>query len=156
MPRLTEIPIEPMRVVVDTREQSPWQFPPYLVSVRRGGLNAGDYALDGDDGFAVERKSLDDYAGSVADATRWERLQNEMERMAAAGYPSRVIIVEGTLDDLFLHRYYGAMPPLLILARTYKLIYNGVAVVFAGDARKAAGVAYGILKCRQEQIERDE
>lgn len=156
MPKLTNIPAEPMRVLVDKAEQTPWVFPSYLVSARRVHLATADYALEGDDRFAIERKSLDDFVGSITDPTRWERLRNEMERMTDAGFVARVIVVEGDYDDILQGAYNSGMPAVLILARMWTLIDDGVCVFFAGDAIKAAGVAYGLLKTRQEQIERDE
>lgn len=154
MPKLSNIPTEPMRITVDTREQTPWVFPSYLVSSRRGTLKAGDYALDGDDQFAIERKSLDDFVGSITDKERWQRLRNELQRMTDAGFVARVIVVEGDYEDILTGAYNSGMPAHLIMARMYKLTMDGVSVVFAGDAIKAAGVAYGLLKMRQEQIER--
>ena len=155
MPHLTNISSDPMRVIVDTREQEPWVFPGYLATVRREKLNAGDYALEGDDKFAVERKSLDDFVGSITDDIRWDRLQNELQRMTDAGFIARVIIVEGAYNDIFTGQYTGNMPAHRILARLYRLIMDGICVLFAGDAVMATGLACGLLMARREMIEKE-
>ena len=82
--------MDPLRIIIDTREQRPWRFPPEAAFVRRGTLSAGDYALEEDTAFAIERKSLDDFIGTVS--TGWERFQRELERMG--GYAARCVIVE--------------------------------------------------------------
>ena len=70
-----------LRIVIDTREQQPWHFPRHLAAVSRGTLSAGDYALEGDRGFAIERKSLPDFVGTISSG--WERFRRELERMPA-------------------------------------------------------------------------
>ena len=52
------------RIIIDTREQTPWSFPPEI-PVEIGTLKTGDYALAGDDAFAIERKSKDDFLGTI-------------------------------------------------------------------------------------------
>lgn len=66
-------------IVVDTREKKPYKFPG-IDSVVRKPLNVGDYTHEGcEDIYAVERKSLDDLASSVANDDRL-RFQNEIRR----------------------------------------------------------------------------
>lgn len=137
-------------IVVDTREQTPWVFPVELATVRRGTLNAGDYALDGDYNFAIERKSLDDYVGTVS--RDWDRFQRELDRMRAAQFPALVVIVEGGLLQIILGQYNGATLPKFIIKRTAQLIMQGCAVVFADNPETAAGMAYRILKERHQEI----
>ncbi|MDD5699109.1 MAG: ERCC4 domain-containing protein, partial [Victivallaceae bacterium] len=82
-----------LRIIIDTREQTPWAFPELEVFPIRGCLRAGDYALQGDDKFAIERKNLDDFLGTISSG--WERFQRELDRMRDMDFPARVIIVEG-------------------------------------------------------------
>jgi ERCC4-type nuclease len=82
-----------LKIIIDTREQSPWSFPPECAVTVRGTLSAGDYAIYGDDSFAIERKSLDDFLGTISSG--WERFQRELKRMESASFPARIIIVEG-------------------------------------------------------------
>lgn len=137
-----------LRVVIDTREQTPWEFPEHLVVTRRGTLDAGDYALDGDT-FAIERKSLADYVATVG--AQWERFQRELERMPRDA--ARVVIVEATVAEVVNHEYPQEMRPSYIIHRTARLTLQGVTVLFCGDHVTAAGVAYRILKARRKELE---
>ena len=56
-------------IVVDTREQEPYGFNPDLVRPVRRALPAGDYSVAGlEETIAVERKTLDDFVGTVVRA----------------------------------------------------------------------------------------
>lgn len=136
-----------LSLIVDTREQRPWWFPEELVELRRGTLVAGDYAIDGD-GFAIERKSLSDFVGTVV--AGWDRFLRELQRMPML--PARVIIVEATLSDLTDREYPQGANPKFLLSRVAELTLSGVSVLFAGDAVRAAGMAYRIFKRRQEHL----
>jgi ERCC4-type nuclease len=68
---------EPLRIVIDTREQTPWSWEPSDAITTVAGLNAGDYALLADTEpvrgkdrlavrFAIERKSLEDFLGTIS------------------------------------------------------------------------------------------
>lgn len=142
-----------LSIVIDTREQRPWAFPSELVDSRRGTLPTGDYALAGDLNFAIERKSVADFLGTVI--VGWERFCREIERMEYAGFPAKIIIVEGTFDDVLpLCGYYDAHPkvsPAFVLSRIAKLSLSGVAVLFCGDAPSAAATAVAILRERKKQ-----
>lgn len=151
-----------LTVTIDTREQTPWVFPPG-VCVRRGTLRTGDYAVAGDAGFAIERKSLDDYAATIGSG--WERFLREIARME--GWPARVVIVEGDARDLTFyesqdqsgalylvppqHSHYQITPQFAI-RRTAELAMVGVCVLFASDAELAATLALAILRQRAAQI----
>lgn len=50
-----------MRLIIDSREQAPYDFATYDVDTEPGTLHTGDYSLAGfEDRVAIERKSLDD------------------------------------------------------------------------------------------------
>lgn len=89
-----------LEITIDTREQTPFHFDEQLVSSRVGTLKTGDYACTGDRGFAVERKSLDDFLGTISSG--WDRFQREMFRAKSSGF-TLPIIVEGNLDDVCFH-----------------------------------------------------
>ena len=134
-------------IVVDTREQRPWSFPEEVVQLRRGTLNAGDYALEGD-GFAIERKSLADFVGTVGSG--WERFLRELHRMPPV--PARVIIVEANIEDLTDRSYPQVVNPKFLLSRVAELTLAGISVLFAGDQVRAAGLAYRIFRQRAGHI----
>jgi ERCC4-type nuclease len=149
----------PLAIVIDTREQTPWAFPPELATVSVGTLKTGDYALAGDAGFAIERKSLPDFVGTVVKG--WERFQREIWRMN--GWPAKIIIVEADFRQLCYryeddelrapdHESYRVKPGFL-MRRIAELSMMGVAVIFAGDAEHAAILAVKILQQRRNEIE---
>jgi ERCC4-type nuclease len=152
-----------LSIIIDTREQRPWSFPPHLAMVRTGTLRIGDYAIEGDSMFAIERKSLDDFLGSIS--TGWERLEREIWRMDGAGFQARVIIVEGDyVQCCFVQSETGSsnidypdhihskLTPQFIMARIARLTMMGVSVLFAHNADLAAGLAIAILTDRWREL----
>jgi ERCC4-type nuclease len=133
-----------MRVIVDTREQRPWSFPPEYVSVRRGTLTAGDYSLDGDL-WAIERKSLDDFIGTVG--AQFDRFCRELYRMPEA--LPRVVIVEGNMQQIADKRYNAGVQPKYIMRRIAQLTMLGVTVLFCENETLAALMAYRLFRRRQ-------
>ena len=143
-----------LQITIDTREQTPWHFPPESAVTTIGTLKTGDYAITGDDGFAIERKSLDDFVGTIS--TGWERFERELMRMAS--WPAQVVIVEGLLSELtFTTRQGEVIPPAhshyritpqFIMKRIAELTMRGVSVLFAENAELAAALAFNVLKER--------
>lgn len=144
-----------LRITIDTREITAWSFPPGYATTERGTISAGDYALQGDEAnFAVERKSLSDFVGTVS--TGWDRFRRELGRMAEAGFPARIIIVEGSFAQIVDHpdEYnHPQVTPAFVRSRIAHLAIEGVQVLFADNAHYAAYMAWGILKARQEQLD---
>ncbi len=161
-----------LHLVIDTREQAPWAFPAY-VQTSIHGLNAGDYALFDDlifvDGrettqasFAIERKSAEDFAGTIASG--WPRFCRELNRMNEAGFPAKIIIVEADFEEFCFrngrdgeiippdHEHYRISPQFL-MKRTAQLFLKNSNVFFAGNADLAAAVALRIFIERKEQID---
>lgn len=89
-----------IEVTIDTREQTPFSFPSELVKATVGTVKTGDYCITGDKGFAVERKNLDDFLGTIS--TGWDRFQREIFRAKSAGF-TLPVVVEGNLDDVVFH-----------------------------------------------------
>ena len=121
-------------ILVDTREQSPLPF--VNCPSETGTLATGDYSVRGfEDEFTVERKSLDDLAGSVThDRDRFER---ELVRMR--GYPFRRLLIVGTVEDLEAHRYQSRAEPRAILASVTAFeIRYGLPVAFCPTTAAAA------------------
>lgn len=87
-----------LKIIIDTREQSPWSFPDHLAECKRGTIKTGDYCLKNDSKFAIERKSLDDFLGTIS--TGWNRFLREIGRMDAASFPAKVIIIEGDYERI--------------------------------------------------------
>lgn len=153
-----------MKITIDTREQTPWHFDENLAEVTIGTLRVGDYAVTGDTGFAIERKSLDDFLGTISKG--WARFQREIFRARERGF-TLPVIVEGRLESVLFHLdEFGAvcppqhehfkLTPAFVLKRIGELQQIGASVFFAECADYAAAVAYAMLFERWQLIKDDE
>ena len=108
-----------LTVVIDTREQLPFEFPPG-VSTIAGTLATGDYSVLGYTGqISIERKSWADFYGCLTGSSR-ERFERELQRLSELPYPA--VVVEAAHDDLwrpYIYRVRGGrsrrsqVPPLV-------------------------------------------
>lgn len=159
--------IEPLHIIIDSREQAPWAWDPGAATTEIRALAAGDYALASDCEavkgrvslavrFAIERKSLDDFLGTIS--AGWDRFGRELVRMEA--FPARVVIVESDFARCCFSGEDGnvtppphnhpALTPMFVGRRISELTMMGVSVLFAGDSQLAAGLAYRIFRRRVE------
>lgn len=146
-------------VVIDTREQKPYDFSRAGVQdVVYEKLDVGDYSLENfEHTFAVERKSLDDLATSLG-AER-ERFENEILR--ANGYAHRnaddnpipgtkpdyeldefVVVIEADKSEVYDYRnksncpsYYSAIHPNSVIAtiEQWPQKYDNLTFEWAGN-----------------------
>ena len=162
-------------IVIDTDEKQPWQWPSDLVHTTRHALKVYDYALADDPLFAIERKSLGDFASSIGRDEGWANMLDRIDRMNGAGkykgnpkYPPMLccpMIVEATREKMW--ERYGDDGRLAAAAqgrgdkitaqflgkRAAMLHFLGVPVYFAGPPHVAACVAYTFLRQRYRQLE---
>lgn len=160
--------LQPLHIIIDSREQAPWAWDPSDATTEIGGLTAGDYALATDTEtpkrkgalrpvrFAIERKSLEDFLGTIS--TGWDRFQRELTRMES--FPARVVIVEGDFESVcFSEGAAGVIPPphnhpglrpAFVARRVAELSMMGVSVLMAGDSQMAAGLALHVFRRRME------
>ena len=92
-------PLHPSQicVLVDTREQLPYDFTAAGFRMEAATLKHGDYSVKGMERFiALERKSVDDLLACMT--TQRERFETEL--LALRGYRYRAIVVEYNLDKL--------------------------------------------------------
>jgi DNA excision repair protein ERCC-4 len=139
-------------VVVDSREQTPWHFSDAVDTVR-GTLHTGDYSLQGCeiDGICIERKSLDDWVGTLVTAY-WrkpndppKRFENELRRMQS--FSLRAIIVEAPWSAIRDHLYVSQAHPSAVFASTCCIMVDwNVPVLMAEDHYVAGRVAERILR----------
>lgn len=128
------------RVVVDTREQRPYDYPDSI----RKKLDAGDYSIEGmESRIAVERKSLDDWVQTVLFAKR--RFAVELTKLQA--YDFAAVVIEGSLQDITHGEYRSKITPASLFGITAKIMqsYHPVHFIFAGDRPHAAAITLGIL-----------
>lgn len=134
-----------MKIIVDTREQTPFCFDAYPdCELIAGALQAGDYSLQGlESVVSVERKSLPDLVACLGkDRARFER---ELERLRS--FEAAAVVVESPLAALVAGDYKSAMAPkaayescVAFMAR-YKLTFY-----FAQDRRGAERFTHSFLR----------
>lgn len=118
-------------VLTDTREQRPWSLDPSRFRTERTTLRTGDYTIAGlEDRFAIERKSLGDFVGTVIGD--WIRFRKELYRLAAFDFAA--VVVEADLADVFAHRYESEANPESVIGRANAIyLDHGVPVWWWGS-----------------------
>lgn len=126
---------ELVTVVVDTREQEPYSFPPRRFVVERRALPAGDYSLAGlEREVAVERKTAEDFVHTVIrDRDRFRK-----ELLKLAEYDRACVVIEAGLDDLLGGAYRsGAHPSSVVGAALSIIVDYGIPVYFCSNRQCA-------------------
>lgn len=97
-----------LKIITDTREQTPYLFTGYPVETVSGTLNAGDYSIPGfSDLVAVERKELGDLLGCLTHDR--DRFTRELERLR--GYDAAALVIEARLETIQAGKYRSRMKP---------------------------------------------
>ncbi len=147
-------------IVIDSREKCPWAFDPQDARCTRGTLKTGDYALAGDNGFAIERKSLNDFLGTISSG--WDRFERELIRARDAGF-TMPVIVEGCIDDMLWstsddgelvepQNDHSCVNAGFVLKQIAQIIVRyGHSFIPCANAVNAAAVAYACL-CERQAI----
>ena len=151
-------------ITIDRREQRPWSFSPEVAKVRLGTVRTGDYCVTGDKGFAVERKSLNDFLGTIS--TGWERFQREINRASVAGFHLPVIVEARFSDILFTANQQGEilppphdhprLTPGFVLKRIGEMEMLGASARFADGPTEAAMLAAALLFQRYRELNSDD
>ena len=148
-----------MILAVDSREKKPLQFDG--CETVRVGLPVFDYSIHLDGGFAVERKSLQDFVSSVAIQKNWVRELRKLKRARAAGFKRLFYVVEAERQGIEDFNYSiftrGRVGADFIFHRLSELEYiHNVHVLFSGDAIGAARDVARLLKRRSEDLKAQE
>lgn len=141
-----------MKILIDTREQTPFTFVPYQVHTELATLPVGDYSLPGFiDRVAIERKSLGDLVGCLMGAQR-DRFERELAR--ARPYELFAVVVESSLADVQQGKYRSEMKPRSVIQSlcAFQVRYRA-AIVWAGSRREAEYVTYSLLEKYLREIE---
>lgn len=134
-------------IYVDTREQASsivlrLKETGALIQVKQ--LEVGDYVLSDD--IVVERKTVEDFLGSVIDG----RLFNQLTTMSS-NYSAPLIILEGNPQELFTTRNIHENAIRGILA-SIALNYH-IPILYAADEEETVKYLYQIAK--REQLGKD-
>lgn len=134
----------PLPIVQDSREQAPFRFVGFPVTVEVATLEAGDYSLAG---FmrrvAVERKSLQDLVGCLSG----DRLRFERELARLRGFDAAAVVVEAPAYALRSGRYLGrldagaAWQSILAFSMRYR-----VPILFCQDRADAEQVTFDYFR----------
>ena len=124
-------------LTVDTREKYGWKFAGRAIQVVRRALPAGDYGatVDGQLVAVVERKTLENLATSLSDAS----LSFQLQRLAEL--PKAAVVVEGDYPDLF-RTQPGRGSWLADMLGRLAVRYPEVPIVFAGSRKFAEEWAF--------------
>ena len=132
-----------MRIIIDSREQTPLDFGRYDCEVVRGGLSTGDYAVAGLESLAaVERKSEDDLLGCLTAAR--PRFERELAR--ARGMELFAVVCETTWERLASGQYRSQMKPHACLQSllAFQVRYD-IPFLLVGSHAAAAYCVYHLL-----------
>lgn len=138
-------------IIVDSREQHPWNFEHMVSSVAK--LNTGDYSLRGmEDIFCIERKaSVSEVANNITE----KRFKDVVERMSKI--PHAFLLLEFNLEDIMIYPVGSNVPkrmwdklkitPKFILKHLIELQldYN-IKILFCGDSTNAEKMAISIMR----------
>ena len=132
-----------MKIVIDTREQTPLDFGRYDCEVVRGGLATGDYGIAGLESLAaVERKSEDDLLGCLT----CSRPRFERELARARGMELFAVVCETTWARLAGGEYRSQMKPHACLQSLLAFqVRYGVPFYLVGSHAAAAYCVYHVL-----------
>lgn len=141
----------PFTIIVDTREQTPWEFPEFSVANRK--LDTGDYSIEGlEKIFTIERKrSVSEIAGNITE----KRFVNELERMVE--FRHKFILMEFTLNNLLDYPVGSTVPrrlwnslkitgKYLLKTLTEMSIKYNVHIIYCGNKDNAEEMALSIMK----------
>lgn len=138
-------------IVVDTREQKPWEFSEYATAHTK--LDTGDYSIQGlEDIVAIERKRN---VAEVANNITESRFQDVINRLKLIKYP--FLLLEFDLNNVMDYPIGSTIPkrlwskikisPNYIIRHLLDLqIDHKINVIFCGNSSNAEKIALAILK----------
>ena len=142
---------DPFTVIIDTREQMPWEFGFHATSKRK--LDTGDYSIEGYEHLlAIERKkSVSEIANNITES----RFKDVLERLNKI--PHSFILMEFSLDEIYQFPVGSDIPKKmwdkLRISGNYimkylielQLNYN-IHLIFCDNAENAERTAVSIMK----------
>jgi DNA excision repair protein ERCC-4 len=142
-----------MRIVIDTREQRPYEFTG--TETERARLETGDYSISGATHLiSIERKTANDLVSSLSRSRA--RFERELHRGMALQYFA--LVVESSLMDLSNGHYMSLMRPAASIQSllTFSVRYS-MPIFFCENRDYGARVTESLLlKFAREQSKRAE
>lgn len=135
-----ELKCEDVVVVVDTREQLPWDLSP--LQMVGGTLYAGDYSVRGlESKVAIERKSLPDFLACCG----VERPRFEREIIRLRGYDVRAVVIESHWPEIEAANWRSQIAPASVIGSILSWVADGVPILLAGNRERAAKLVSRML-----------
>lgn len=148
-----------MKVIVDTREQTPFHFTSSKIDeVINRKLDTGDYSIEGlEDKLCIERKhTVNEFYGNVTKDRFWR----EMERMK--DYKYRFMVFEFGVTDIEMFPHGSDLPKSVIAKMKISSAYlmkciariqteYDIHVLFAGNVDNAVCLTTNIMKAVYER-----
>jgi ERCC4-type nuclease len=142
---------ENFTIIVDTREQIPWEFGFHTTSRKK--LNAGDYSIEGlEHILSIERKkSVSEIANNITE----KRFVRALDKIAKI--PHKFILMEFDVDDIYNFPVGTDIPKRLwdklkvsnkyiIKYLTEIQINYDIHVIYCGDSDNAERLAISIMR----------
>lgn len=141
----------PFTVIIDTREQQPWEFKHYTTANKK--LDTGDYSIEGLENIVcIERKkSASEFANNIVES-RFKDVVSRLSQM-----PHAFLLLEFDLEDLLIYPIGSTVPkrlwdkikisPGFLIKNILDLqVLHNIHVCFCGDSDNAEKLAEFILK----------
>lgn len=143
--------MDPFTIIVDTREQIPWEFG--LHSTAKKKLDTGDYSIEGfEDIFTIERKrSVSEIANNITE----NRFKDVLDRMSKIKH--KFMLFEFDLDDVYNYPVGSDVPKKVWdkLKINYKYILkylseiqvkHDIHIIYCGCSENAEKMAVSLMK----------
>lgn len=143
--------MDPFTIIIDTREQIPWEFGLHTTSKRK--LDTGDYSIEGlENIFAIERKkSVSEIANNITE----DRFKDVLNRMQSLKY--KFMLFEFDLDDVYNYPIGSDIPKKmwdkLRISSKYILKYlsniqvqYNIHIIYCGCSENAEKMAVSLMK----------
>lgn len=143
--------INDFTIIVDTREQTPWEFENYAIANQK--LDTGDYSIQGlEHLFAIERKkSVSEIANNITEP----RFKDVLDRLQQ--FKHKFILLEFTLNNVLDYPVGSTVPKkmwhTIKITSKYILKYlteinikYGIHTIYCGNRENAEEVALCIMK----------
>lgn len=143
--------MDPFTIIVDTREQIPWEFGFHVTSKKK--LDTGDYSIEGlEHKLTIERKrSVSEIANNITE----HRFKDVLNRMSKI--PHKFILMEFDLEDIYNFPVGSDIPKklwdklrvtskyLLKYLTELQLNYD-IHIIYCGCSENAEKIAVNIMK----------
>lgn len=137
---MSEIKMNELTAIIDTREQTPWNLSP--MQSKPGTLVVGDYSLLGmEQVIAIERKSLQDFVACCG--TERERFQRELDRLR--GWQVSAVIIEASWADMQLGQWRSKLTPKQVQASFCAWIAQGHRMILGKSHTEASKIAAAVM-----------